>query len=115
MNSAFKKTVSSKEDNKALFVAYEAADQEAMAAKAVYEAALVKRSEAVKAIYARMGKGPYKFREENGVIIAVRGETYFFRANRKKDLQDIFFKIIWANFNKLLRLALLFPRAIIPS
>lgn len=68
------------------FEDYEAADKEVNEAKAVYDAALTKRSECVKSIMQSCGKGPFNFR--GGVKIIVRGNTYFFRSV-ETNFQDI--------------------------
>lgn len=69
-----------------LFDDYESADKEVNEAKAIYDAALAKRSECVKSIMLSCGKGPFNFR--GGVKIIVRGNTYFFRSV-ETNFQDI--------------------------
>ncbi len=81
------------DNKKVLFDAYEEADQEVAVAKQIYEAALLKRSERVKAIHDSHGKGPFNFR--GGVTVVIRRNnttkelTYFFRERSKKELEGI--------------------------
>lgn len=91
--SASLKPASSAEVKRKLFEEYELADHEVAAAKAIFEAALAKRSNVVKAIHDAYGKGPFNYR--GGVTIVIRPNkttgvtTYFFRERSKKELEDI--------------------------
>lgn len=78
----------SKDDKRALFKAYEdAAGAKAKAEKTLQEASK-KQTEAVKAIFEKCGKGPFKWK---GKVITVvkKGDTYFFRGPKEREAEEI--------------------------
>lgn len=73
---------------KALFAAYDKADERVEALKAEGEKAVEIRSKACKAIHDAAGKGPFGFKGDTVKIVA-RGDTFFFRGKSNKDVLEI--------------------------
>jgi nucleoid-associated protein YgaU len=78
----------SKEEKAKLFEAYEKHDAEVKAAEAKVNTATAKRSEVVKLISEKVGKGPFKWKGEE-LSISKRGEKFFFRGRGTRELEDI--------------------------
>lgn len=78
----------SKEDKTKLFEQYEKHDADVKAAEAKVNAATVKRSEIVKQISEKVGKGPFKWKGEE-LSISKRGEKFFFRGRGTHEVEDI--------------------------
>lgn len=85
---ADKKAELSKEEKTKLFEAYEKHDAEIKAAEAKVNSATVKRSEVVKQISEKVGKGPFKWKGEE-LSISKRGEKFFFRGRGTHEVEDI--------------------------
>ena len=71
-----------------LFEEAEAADQEFQEAKRVAKEKLDKRSVAIEKILHKMGRGPFRWKGEE-VVIVQRGDTVFFRNKNRKEALDI--------------------------
>jgi hypothetical protein len=67
------------EEKKKLFEAYEKQAQSVTKAEALLEDAKAKRSSTIKAIYEKVGAGPFRW---GGKVLVVRkrGETFFFKS-----------------------------------
>jgi len=78
----------SKEEKTKLFEAYEKHDAEVKAAEAKVKTATDKRSEVVKSISEKVGKGPFKWKGEE-LSISKRGEKFFFRGRGTHEVEDI--------------------------
>ena len=78
----------SKEEKTKLFEAYEKHDAEVKAAEAKVKTATDKRSEVVKQISDKVGKGPFKWKGEE-LSVSKRGEKFFFRGRGTRDVEDI--------------------------
>ena len=73
---------------KALFAAYDKADEAVEKLKADVEKAVSVRSVACKAIHDAAGKGPFGFKGDTVKIVA-RGDTFFFRGKNNKEVVEI--------------------------
>lgn len=77
-----------KEAKRALFEKYDVANAELVEHEQHVDAAKQARSEAVKEIYEKVGKGPFNWNGQT-LTIAQRGDSYFFRGPKPKEAQEI--------------------------
>lgn len=77
------------EEVKKLFAVYDEADRRVREAEAAVKAALAARSEAVKSLYDRVGKGARFLYKGKEVLVMKRGDTYFLRGNTDKQVESI--------------------------
>jgi hypothetical protein len=67
-----------------LLADYAEADKEVLKAKASLEEANKKRSDVVKEIHGKLGKGPFTYKGEHLGKIVIRGNTFFFRGRNEE-------------------------------
>lgn len=80
--------VSGQVSTRKLFEEADLADQEFQEAKRVAKEKLDKRSAAIEKILHKIGKGPFRWKGEE-VVIVQRGDTIFFRSKNRKEALDV--------------------------
>ena len=88
------KPVLTKEQKRAFFITYAAADAKLDAAKAQVEVVAKERSVAVKAILDNCGSGPFNVSDVPGLegtqlTAAKRGDNYYFRSKKDREVETI--------------------------
>lgn len=78
----------SREEKQALFKAYEDAAAAKVKAEKNLQDASKKQTAAVKGIYDKCGKGPFKYKGKV-ITIVKKGESYFFRGPKEREAEEI--------------------------
>jgi len=83
-----KKPSVSKEERRELFTVYESIVADELRLERELEQTRRRRNEAVKVIYERCGKGPFRYQ---GRLISVvrKGNAYFFRGPKDREAEEI--------------------------
>lgn len=77
-----------KAEKKALFAAYEKADEAWQKSKAEAEKYATTRSKAVQEIHDKLGKGPFGYKGDTLTVIK-RGDAYYFRGKSERQIEEI--------------------------